>query len=50
VQESEIARSRECPQRAKNRRQVKNAKKNKNVKNEMLNRREKAFQDFITLD
>ncbi len=46
MQESEIARSRERSQKAKNKRQVKN--ENVKMKNEMINRRKQAFQDFIT--
>ncbi len=46
MQDSEIARSRERSQKAKNRRQVKN--ENVKMKNEMLNKRKQAFQDFTT--
>ncbi len=46
MQESEIARSRERSQRAKNRRQVKN--ENVKMKNQVINRRKQAFQDFTT--
>jgi hypothetical protein len=45
VQESEIARSRDCSRRAKNRRQSKNAKNIKMTNVEILNKKEQAFQD-----